>query len=393
MSRKALKKRAKQSHNRSSEDAPVTILEHLKELQGRFFVVGLVFLLASAAAYPFFDQIVAIILAPLQSEHDLVYLTPAGAFSFMITALLAAGLVCSLPVFIYHLYRFLMPAMKPMHLRIAVGYTIASSFLAVAGILFVYFITLPAALQFLTGFDLKGISSMLTIDSYMSFVLVYLLAGAILFQLPLVMLIINGVTPLKPGGLMKHQGKIILGSFIVAAIVSPTPDAINQTLLAAPIVVMYQVGIVVIWIRNRRKRTAIAREAQMAELHEEIIPVQASSIVSPHFAIDSVVKANGLVARETTASRRKRVVSRSPVVKKNPSPTPRVSVVRPPVVSMSGHRSLEGMRQARPTDSAMRLNRQIARKGPTRTTQMDAVRPSGTTARGMYIDTIVPLAG
>ncbi|HMR38696.1 MAG TPA: hypothetical protein PKE10_03950, partial [Candidatus Saccharibacteria bacterium] len=85
--------------------------------------------------------------------------------------------------------------------------------------------------------------------------------------------------------------------------------------------------------------------------------------------------------------------SRSPVEKKNPSPTPGVSVVRPPVVSMSGHRSLEGMRQARPTDSAMRLNHQIARKGPTRTTQMDAVRPSGTTARGMYIDTIVPLAG
>jgi hypothetical protein len=74
MSRKALKKRAKQSHNRSSEDAPVTILEHLKELQGRFFVVGLVFLLASAAAYPFFDLFICkiyIVLPPLKLKQTL----------------------------------------------------------------------------------------------------------------------------------------------------------------------------------------------------------------------------------------------------------------------------------------------------------------------------------
>lgn len=94
---------------------------------------------------------------------------------------------------------------------------------------------------------------MLTIESYFSFVMVYMIAGIFLFQIPLIMLIINDTTPLNPGGLMKHQGKIILGSFIIAAIISPTPDALNQTLLASPIVVTYQAGIIAIWLKNRRK--------------------------------------------------------------------------------------------------------------------------------------------
>lgn len=68
------------------------------------------------------------------------------------------------------------------------------------------------------------------------------------------MLIINSVTPLKPSGLLKVQGKLILGSFIVAGIISPTPDMLNQTLLAAPLIVMYYLSIVLVWRKNRRQK-------------------------------------------------------------------------------------------------------------------------------------------
>lgn len=235
-----------------------TFMDHVRELRNRLFAVALFFLIGAGLAYPFFDKISALLMAPLEN-NQLVYLTPAGAFSFIIKVCMYVGLVLALPAIIYNIYRFVVPAMKKSTARTAFKYTIASFFLAICGIAFTYNIILPASLHFLTSFELSGINPMLTIESYFSFVMVYMIAGIFLFQIPLIMLIINDTTPLNPGGLMKHQGKIILGSFIIAAIISPTPDALNQTLLASPIVVTYQAGIIAIWLKNRQKNRQAKR--------------------------------------------------------------------------------------------------------------------------------------
>ncbi|HMR72518.1 MAG TPA: twin-arginine translocase subunit TatC [Candidatus Saccharibacteria bacterium] len=227
-------------------------MDHVRELQGRLFATGIAFIVFAAAAYPFFDVIVNFLLAPLGENHELVYLTPAGAFSFIIQVCMYVGFVVVLPIVIYNVYRFIMPVMKKTTTKVALGYTIASFLLALVGMAFAYYVSLPAALYFLTGFDLYHINPMLTIDSYFSFIMVYMIVGALLFQIPLVMLIINGAKPLQPKRLMRHQGKIILGSFIIAAIVSPTPDALNQSLLASPMIVMYQIGIILVLLKNRR---------------------------------------------------------------------------------------------------------------------------------------------
>lgn len=250
-----------------SKDIPATttlptFMDHVRELQGRLFATGIVFIIFAATAYPFFDVIINFLLAPLGDNHELVYLTPAGAFSFIIQVCMYMGFVMALPVVIYNVYRFIMPVMKKTALRAALGYTIASFILALAGMAFAYYVSLPAALYFLTGFDLYHINPMLTIDSYFSFIMVYMIVGALLFQIPLVMMIINGAKPLKPKQLMRHQGKIILASFIIAAIVSPTPDALNQALLASPMVVMYQIGILLVWLKNRRRKALFASPAK-----------------------------------------------------------------------------------------------------------------------------------
>ncbi len=250
-----------------------TFMDHVRELMNRFFAVAIIFILFAAAAYPFFDHIANFLLAPLGKDHQLVYLTPGGAFAFIIQVCLYVGLVFALPAIIYNVYKFIMPAMKKTTARTAILYTIVSLTLAIGGMLFAYYVSLPAALYFLTGFNLYNINPMLTIDSYFSFVMTYMIAGALLFQLPLLMLIINGATPLKPKKLMHYQDKIIIGSFIVAAIISPTPDALNQTLLAAPIVVMYQAGIMVVWLRNRKKN----RLAKLAAAAQPVTPAAAKA--------------------------------------------------------------------------------------------------------------------
>jgi sec-independent protein translocase protein TatC len=246
------------SSNLSGPTPTTTFGDHFQELKGRLFWVAIAFCIASAIAYPNFQKIMDLLVRPLGNQK-LYYMTPAGGFSFMIKICMYVGLVGILPVIIYHLYKFIAPIMQKNRSRSVLVYTVASSVLAVGGIVFAYTISLPAALKFLNGFSLGHINALLGLDAYVSFITAYLLAGAVLFQLPLVMLIVDSITPLKPKKLMSYQRHIIVASFVAAAILSPTPDAVNQTLLAAPMVAMYQFGILLIWAKKRLKDARVAK--------------------------------------------------------------------------------------------------------------------------------------
>jgi len=270
-----------------------TLLDHVRELQSRLFAIGIAFVLAACAALPYFDKIVNVLMAPLSPEQKLVYLTPGGAINFMLQVCMYVGIIGALPVVIFHLYRFLTPVVKRMHLRTALRYTVISILLATAGILFAYYVSLPASLYFLTNFNLYHIAPMLTIDSYLSFVMAYVVAGAALFQLPLIMTIIDTIRPQTPKKLMKQQRFIIVGSFIVAAILTPTPDALNQTIMASPIIVMYQIGIVIIaWKHRKRKAQQRTMTTQTQPQHTRVVnsampltpipvPVAAMAVAKP----------------------------------------------------------------------------------------------------------------
>ncbi len=263
----------KENNTRTSHEvvipqpAPATFHDHFMELKGRLFWVAVYFAIFSGLVYPYFAQVSALLMAPLGGEQ-LYYTTPSGGLSFIIKVCMFVGLIATMPVAIYHIYQFIRPVMGKSRSHSVASYTIVSFLLALAGVTFAYLVSLPAALHFLTNFNISGVSPLLAIDSYLSFITAYLVAGALLFQLPLLMLMIDGVTPLKPMKLMSYQRQMIVGSFVVAAVLSPTPDVINQSLLAAPIVVMYQVGVVIIAYRrykaskvNNTHRTSVAKQS------------------------------------------------------------------------------------------------------------------------------------
>lgn len=241
------------SNNIQQPSALPTLKDHLNELKGRFFWVVIFFLLFSAATYPFYQTIIHWLVKPLGSEK-LYFMTPAGGISFIMKVCMYVGFICVLPILVYHLYKFVAPVIAKTRLRTVLGYATASTLLALMGIGLAYYVSLPAALHFLTGITLTNVSAMITLDAYMSFITTYLLAGALLFQLPLIMLIINSVTPLKPSKLMSYQRHNIVISFILAALITPTPDLFNQTIIAAPMIIMYQVGIVLIWAKQQRAK-------------------------------------------------------------------------------------------------------------------------------------------
>lgn len=259
----------------SSELQP-TLLDHIHEVRRRlFWVVGFV-ILASAAAFPFQQQLLGILTEPLGDER-LYYLTPVGGFAFIIKLSTYVGIILAIPLLMYHLYRFLEPLMQTIK-RSVIFYASLSTLLATIGTLFAYFISLPAALGFLTNFNIGEIQAMLTVDAYLSFVMTYLLGAALLFQIPLILLIINSITRLPPKNLMGFQRYVIVAAFIIAAVISPTPDIMNQAFLAAPIIVMYQIGICMVWLSQRRSSR---RPAPVVVADSEIPQEILESLLAP----------------------------------------------------------------------------------------------------------------
>ena len=237
-----------------------TFLDHIHELRSRLFWVVAVVLVVSAVSYGFLNDIIAVLTAPL-GDKQLYYLTPAGGLTFAFKLCSFVGFLAGVPVLMYHIYRFLEPLMGNKR-KSALFYVGFSTLFAAGGACFAYFISLPAALHFLTNFNLSNIQAMLTVDSYLSFVVTYLLGAALLFQIPLLLLIINTMTPLKPGKLMKIQKFVIVGAFILAAIISPTPDITNQAFLAIPIIGMYQLGVFLVWWQHVANARRIRRQVR-----------------------------------------------------------------------------------------------------------------------------------
>lgn len=266
----------------------LTFQDHIQELRNRLFWVAVVFILASAAAYPFFDIILSTLVRPL-GDQQLHYLTPVGGFSFILKVCMYAGVAAAVPMIIYQLFRYVEPVMGHIKRYTLLFYITASIILAATGIVLAYLISLPAALNFLTGFELPQITAMLTADSYFSFIMTYLVAAAVLFQLPLVLLIINNITPLDPGTMMKQQRYVIVVAFIIGAVISPTPDALNQVLMSGPIIIMYQLGIFLVMAQNRFRKGKKVPQKQLATSTKTytppVAPVQQSQPVTARPAV------------------------------------------------------------------------------------------------------------
>ena len=207
--------------------------EHVRELRRRALYTIATLLLGSVAGFFMHEQIFSIIRRPLNEQ--LYYTTPTGGFNAIIKVSIMFGAILTVPVLVYHIGKFLSPAFR-RRFR-AVRIVLFSTTLAMLGVLFAYYVSLPAAIHFLANIDSKNLQSMITVNEYLGFVTAYLAGFAILFQLPLIMIFLNRIKPQRPGRLMRMQRWVILISFIVAAILTPTPDPFNQLIMAAPIIV------------------------------------------------------------------------------------------------------------------------------------------------------------
>lgn len=232
--------------------AEQTFASHLSEIRSRLLQSLMWLLIGTAIGYYYREPIIEFITSPY--HQPIYYTTLTGGFELIITVSLYTGIVFAIPFMTYHLIRFLEPAMSAGAKQSIVGFVAGSGILTAAAIAFAYFIIIPGTFRFLNSFTNSNIQSLVSSSSYLSFMTTYFLFTTLVFQLPLVILIIDRFSPLRIRQLMAYQSYVIIASFILAAIVTPSADPFNQTLLAAPIIVLYQVSILSVWLAHRRKK-------------------------------------------------------------------------------------------------------------------------------------------
>lgn len=288
-------KLAKNQSPRPQQKIP--FIEHVYELRKRLFYIAISVGIFSAAAYAIEHKIIAALLKPAGNQ-EFIYTSPGGGIDFLFRVCIYTGIVCSIPVIIYQLLRYIEPLIKDATKRMVFWGSLASGVLALAGIVFGYFVGLPSGLSFLLNqFHTGQITALITIQSYMSFVMMYMLGSAMLLQVPLVLLFINRIKPLKPSKLLSlsYQRWVILFAFISSAIINASPQIMAQLMVAVPIVLSYEVGIGIIWYANRRSTNPVA--------------------------VQSLRQADEERRKERQAVRRSAVVvAAAPIAKKTPQP-------------------------------------------------------------------------
>lgn len=266
-------KRATQRPAKASRsERPQPLIQHVRELRKRLFIIAACVAVGSVTAYAVQQHIIAILLRPSHGQN-FIYTSPLGGINFLFSVCLDVGLIVATPVIIYQLLAFLQPLMRDTTRKFLLTSSTAAGIVALAGVLFGYVIGLPSALHFLLHqFTTVQIRPLITIQSYMQFVALYLLGSALMFQLPLILIIINRIKPLKPGGLLKYERHLIAGAFIIAFIMNPTPNIVGQLVVVAPIILMYQAGIILIWVINRHTQ----RSPEVRQLIEQDARLQAT---------------------------------------------------------------------------------------------------------------------
>jgi sec-independent protein translocase protein TatC len=192
----------------------------------------------------------------VQSIHvNLLNTEMAGQFTLQINSSLMIGLVLGIPYLFWELWRFIKPALHEKERKAASGFVFYASFLFLLGVMFGYFIITPLSIRFLAGYTVSAaITNWFDIDSYISSVATLTLATGVVFQLPILVYIVSSLGFLTPKLMRSSRRYAIVIILIIAAVVTPTPDALTMTVVAIPLFVLYELSIIVAGVVEKRRK-------------------------------------------------------------------------------------------------------------------------------------------
>ncbi len=255
-----------------STDERMPFTAHLEELRKRLvrslIAIGLGFLVC----YYFKDPLFAAITKPLADVmpkgSSMIYTGLPEAFFIYMKIAFFASLFLTSPYTLFQIWRFISPGLYQNEKKYVLPFIFFSSLLFIGGVLFGYFIALPPAFRFFVSFSSDFLKPMVSLKEYLSLSLKFLLAFGVCFELPVFIFFMTKIGIVNSRMLSKQRRYAILGIFIVAAILTPSPDAVTQTLMALPLMVLYEISIFVAKFAERKKN-ADAEPAKKGTAGEE----------------------------------------------------------------------------------------------------------------------------
>ena len=237
--------------------------EHLLELRRRLMWSAGCVLLTTVVAFAFHRQILRLLMEPAQGFDALpngkpIYIDLTEFIGTAMKASLLVGLFASLPFVLYQTVMFVAPGLTPRERGYLYALMPASLLAFAAGAAFGYFILIPPMVDFLLNFGGDIATAQIRISSYISLMLTLLFWMGIVFETPIVLFFLSKIGVVTPEFLARQRRYAVVAAFILGAAITPTFDPINQSLVAVPIIVLYEVGI---WLsrlgRLGRKRKAV----------------------------------------------------------------------------------------------------------------------------------------
>jgi sec-independent protein translocase protein TatC len=231
----------------ADEDSGQSFVAHLIELRARLLRAVAAVLVVFLVLLPFANRLYASLAAPLLAKlpegSQMVAIDVASPFFAPLKLAFFVALIGTVPYVLYQLWAFVAPGLYRHEQRLARPLLVSATLLFYAGCAFAYFLVLPLVFAFLTSVTPEGVAMMTDISRYLDFVLVLFLAFGISFEVPVAVVILVALGWVTPDQLREARGYVIVGAFVVAAIVTP-PDVISQLLLAIPMCLLYEAGIV-----------------------------------------------------------------------------------------------------------------------------------------------------
>lgn len=240
----------------------MSFLEHLDELRQRLikallavlvgFIVGVIFI------GPIFDFIMKPLQAILPAGGKLIYTDPTEAFMIQMKMAALVGLMIALPVLLWQIWAFIAPGLYAHEKRFAIPFVLMSTVFFVGGTLFSHYVIFPAMWRFFASFSTDTVEFAPRIEPVFSLYVRMALGLGAVFEMPTLVMFLARVGMVTPRFLIKHTKYAILLIFVVAAIVTPSPDVVSQFLLAMPMFVLYAFSIFVAWVFQKRTPKAVA---------------------------------------------------------------------------------------------------------------------------------------
>lgn len=239
----------------------MTMMDHLGELRSRLIRSLIAFLVVSIVAFIYFDPITDFLLRPLCSLPAdrlgangcrLVFTSALEPFNVRLKVTAITGIVAASPIWLYQLWAFVVPGLNENERKLALPFVGSSLLLFGGGVTFAY-LTLPTGLRFLIGLGGENLSPFFTANEYLNFVGLVIIVFGLTFELPLLLFFLGLIGVVTPEALRGFRRGAIVGTALLAAVVTPSQDPYTMLVMAAPLYLLYEAVIAGLTLINRRR--------------------------------------------------------------------------------------------------------------------------------------------